>query len=339
MSLAHVPPRFPTPPERDDRSTTPEIVPPPPPDLRPHPFQTRANKLGVFRRYTRAPTWIPKHEEKLDLVSEVQPSPIQTSMEAMHEISRGMPADPFAPFPNISIALYMATYFSGKDLKSEEHATSVAKIMQDPRFSTEEMKDFNAHVENVRMDKYLKGDAHPFQAGNGWQESTVDIRLPVEGTSVASEVNALTLPIRGMYHRRITDIIRTVCKSKAAETFHFTPYTMHWRPDPLDPDKHERVYADTYNADVMIQTQTEIDSLPRQEGDTRERIALGIMLASDSTQLTNFGSASVWPVYLMFANQPKKDRVKPSCHAVHHLAYVPSVSSTYLIESLYFNNI
>ena len=250
-----------------------------------------------------------------------------------------MPADPFAPFPNISVALYMATYFSGKDLKSEEHATSVAKIMQDPRFSTEEMKDFNAHVENVRMDKYLKGDAHPFQAGNGWQESTVDIRLPVEGKSVTSEVNALTLPIRGMYHWRITDIIRTVCKSKAAETFHFTPYTMHWCPDPLDPDKHERVYADTYNADVMIQTQTEIDNLPRQEGDTRERIALGIMLASDSTQLTNFGSASVWPVYLMFANQPKKDRVKPSCHAVHHLAYVPSVSSTYLIESLYFNNI
>ena len=89
----------------------------------------------------------------------------------------------------------------------------------------------------------------------------------------------------------------------------------------------------------MIQTQTEIDSLPRQEGDTRECIALGIMLALDSTQLTNFGLASVWPVYLMFANQPKKDRVKPSCHTVHHLAYVPSVSSTYLIESLYFNNI
>ena len=98
-----------------------------------------------------------------------------------------------------------------------------------------------------------------------------------------------------------------VCKSKAVETFHFTPYTMHWCPDPLDPDKHKQVYADTYNADVMIQTQTEIDNLPQQEGDTREHIALGIMLASDSTQLTIFGSASVWPVYLMFANQPKKD--------------------------------
>ncbi|KAH9039665.1 hypothetical protein EDB85DRAFT_2141171 [Lactarius pseudohatsudake] len=104
---------------------------------------------------------------------------------------------------------------------------------------------------------------------------------------------------------------------------------MHWRPDPLDPDKHERLYAETYTSDAMIQTQTEVDDIPREEGDTRECIALGLMLASDSAQLTSFGSASVWPVYLMFANQSKQERVKPSCHAVHHLAYVPSLGGDF----------
>ena len=237
-----------------------------------------------------------------------------------------MPADPFTPFPNLSVALYMATYFSGMDTKSEEHATMVAKTMQDPRFSTEEMTGFNAHVENVRLDKYLKDNTHPFQEGEGWQQSTVHIHLPVEGEPVTSEANAPTLPIGGVFHRRITDIVRTVCGSKSADTFHFTPYTMHWHSDPLDPDKHERIYADTYTADAMVQTQMEVDELPRQEGDAREHIALQLMLASDSTQLTSFGTASVWPVYLMFANQPKLERVKPSCHAVHHLAYIPSVS-------------
>lgn len=247
----------------------------------------------------------------------------------MHEISRGMPADPFAPFPNLSVALYMATYFSGMDTKSEEHATMVAKTMQDARFSTEEMRGFNAHVENVRLDKYLKGDEHPFQTGEGWRQSTVHIRLPVEGKPVTSEDNAPTLPIQGVFHRRITDIVRTVCGSKSAETFHFTPYTTHWHSDPLDPDKHERIYADTYTADAMIRAQMEVDELPRPEGDMRERIALQLMLASDSAQLTSFGSASVWPVYLMFANQSKLERVRPSSHAVHHLAYVPSVSQTW----------
>ena len=105
-------------------------------------------------------------------------------MEAMHEISCSMPADPFAPFPNISVTLYMVTYFSGKDLKSEEHATSVAKIMQDPRFSTEEMKDFNAHVENVRMDEYLKGDAHPFRQGMDGKNLQSTSAFPSKGSQL-----------------------------------------------------------------------------------------------------------------------------------------------------------
>jgi hypothetical protein len=328
MSLAHVPPRLPTPSERDDCSTTPEIIERPLPDLRPHPFQTHANKLGIFQRYTHTPTWIPKHEEKLELICDLpslEVRPILIHTDAMHEISRSMPADPFAPFPNLSVALYMATYFSGMDLKSEEHATSVAMIMQDTRFSREEMEGFNTHSKNVRLDNYLKGDAHPFQTGEGWRESTVHIRLPVEGMPVTSEDNTPMLPIHGFFHRRITDIVRTVCGSNSAKTFHFTPYTMHWHSDPLDPDKHERIYADTYTADAMIWSQMEVDELPRQEGDSRECIVLQLMLASDSAQLTSFGSASVWPVYLMFANQSKQERMKPSCHAVHHLAYVPSV--------------
>jgi len=78
----------------------------------------------------------------------------------------------------------------------------------------------------------------------------------------------------------------------------------------------------------MMQAQREVDNISRQEGDLKEHIALGIMFASDSAQLTNFGSASVWPIYLMFANQSKQERVKPLCHVVHHLAYVPSVSPT-----------
>ena len=81
-----------------------------------------------------------------------------------------------------------------------------------------------------------------------------------------------------------------------------------------------------YSADATIQAQAKVNSLPRPHSDTTERIALRLMLSSDSSQLTNFGSASVWPIYLMFANQSKQDRTKPSCHAVHHLVYIPLVS-------------
>ncbi|KAH9025634.1 hypothetical protein EDB85DRAFT_1893766 [Lactarius pseudohatsudake] len=219
MSLAHVPPRAPTPSERDDRSATPTIDETPTADLRPHPFQTLANKLGVFRRYTHAPTWHPKHEERLDLMcdspsTDVPPPPV--TRDAIHEISHAM-SDPFAPFPNFSTAIYTAAYFSGMDTKSEEHATFLAKTMRHPRFDLEDLGDFNAHAENVHLDKYLKNGTHPFQTKDGWQEATVRIRLPVEGKQFGSEDDAPTLPIHRLFHRSITDIVRSVCASKTAE--------------------------------------------------------------------------------------------------------------------------
>ncbi len=298
----------------------------PPPDTLPHPSQTRVNKLGIFRRYTHNPTWRPQNEESLAFVCDspsldVPPPPVHP--EITHEISYA--PEPFAPFTNYSTALFMKAYFSGLDTKSEEHANTLAKVMEDPKFRLTELKGFSAQRENARLDKYIREGGHPFRTQDGWRESTIDIHLPIEGQHFDSEDKAPSLSIHGLFHRRITDIIRSVCASQVAQSFHFTPYTMHWIPDPNNPDKNERIYGDTYLSDVMVQAQTEVDNLPQLEGDTRERVALGLMLASDGTQLTNFGSASVWPIYLMFANQPKRERGRPSCHAVHHLAYAPSV--------------
>ncbi|KAH9021907.1 hypothetical protein EDB85DRAFT_1871640 [Lactarius pseudohatsudake] len=327
MSLAHVPPRAPTPPERDDRTTSPAVATPPP-DTRPHPFQTQPNKLGIFRRYTHNPRWHPKDEERLDLVcdfpcSDTPPPPV--TPDTIHEISYNTP-EPYTPFTSYSTAIFMAAYFSGSDTKSEEHANMVAAAMEDPRFLKRELRGFSAQRENKRLDNYVSDEAHPFRTQDGWHKATVSIRLPVEGRRFSSEDDAPTLTITNLFHRRITDIIRSVCASEKAQSFHFSPYTMHWTPDPDNPDKIERVYGETYSSDTMIQAQLDVDSLPWPTGDTTERIALGLMLASDSSQLTNFGSASVWPVYLMFANHLVYQRVRPSCHAVHHLAYVPSVS-------------
>ena len=198
--------------------------------------------------------------------------------------------------------------------------------MQDSQFNPMELVGFNTHVENVHLDKYLKHGTNPFCKQDGWKEATVHIRLPVERTWYANENDAPTLAIGPLFHRRLTDIIKTVCTSKLAETFNFTPYTMHWSPNTDRPEQVERIYGDTYMSDAMYVAQIKLNNLPRADGDSLERVALGLMMASDSAQLTNFGSASVWPIYMMFANQPKQQRVKPSCHAVHHLAYVPTIT-------------
>ena len=141
---------------------------------------------------------------------------------------------------------------------------------------------------------------------------TVLICLPVEGKKLQYEDDALLLQINGLRRCHIVDIVQTVIESANTASFHFTPFMMHWCPDPDKPHEHQRIYTNAYMSDSMIQVQTTIDALPRAEGDTKEHVVLGLMFALDSVQLTSFGSASVWPVYLMFANQPKQERVRPT---------------------------
>ena len=104
-------------------------------DPQPHPLQTTANKLGMFRRYTHIPSWNLKNNERLDLVHD-SPSvdtPPLLNENAIHEILPPK-SESFTPFANFSTAMYMATYFSGMDMKSEAHVTSLAKVTQHPKF-------------------------------------------------------------------------------------------------------------------------------------------------------------------------------------------------------------
>ena len=107
------------------------------------------------------------------------------------------------------------------------------------------------------------------------------------------------------------------------------PYESLWRPDPGDPDLVERLHGEIYQSDAMLEAHDEVSKLPRLMDDTLERVVALLMVWSDSTQLANFGTASLWPFYLYFGNQSKYRRGKPTANACHHLAYLPTVSPFY----------
>jgi Plavaka transposase len=67
--------------------------------------------------------------------------------------------------------------------------------------------------------------------------------------------------------------------------------------------------------------------LPKVAGCTAERAVVPLMFWSDSTHLTSFGTAKLWPIYMFFRSQNKLLRMKPTAHVCHHVAYIPSVSS------------
>ncbi len=85
-----------------------------------------------------------------------------------------------------------------------------------------------------------------------------------------------------------------------------------------------------YNSEAMVLEYEKLTARPRAPGDNLEIAIVGIMLWSDSTHLAQFGNASLWPIYLFFANQSKYVRARPTSFAAHHLAYIPSVSHLFI---------
>ena len=83
---------------------------------------------------------------------------------------------------------------------------------------------------------------------------------------------------------------------------------------------------EVYTSDAHIDAYNELQKQPNKPGCTLEKIILVLMFWSDSTQLANFGTAKVWPLYLFLGNLSKYFRSKPSSGACHHVAYIPSVS-------------
>ena len=80
----------------------------------------------------------------------------------------------------------------------------------------------------------------------------------------------------------------------------------------------------------MLEEHEAVQALDRNPDDAPdvEYAVAPILVYSDSTHLTSFGTASLWPIYVFIGNLTKYLRCKPTMYAAHHLAYMPSVSPT-----------
>lgn len=56
------------------------------------------------------------------------------------------------------------------------------------------------------------------------------------------------------------------------------------------------------------------------------RYVIRLMFSSDATMLALFGTAKVWPVYMLYGNESKYRRSKASLKLFEEVAYFQSVS-------------
>ncbi len=136
-------------------------------------------------------------------------------------------------------------------------------------------------------------------SGTGWTHTSVPIPIP-DGQKHDSWDDITYFNVKGLAVRQIIPIVQEIFGDAKAEKFHFTPYRHFWQPDEGGPPK--RVLDELYTTDTFIKAHEEVNVLPREPGDTYERVVVALMLYSDSTRLAQFGSASLWPLYLYFGN-------------------------------------
>jgi hypothetical protein len=315
---ARLPQRF-----RDDLPPPAPLIIPGPIPLPPEPieepvfapdFTSEQNTFGIFRVYSGGkPTFNPDDSEAHNI-------------EPPNPSHHGPPLDhlpSYHPFDNSTIFGLMSWYYNGSNTKSINDLNKlVTEILLAEDFSQEHLKGFEAGKEYKRLDDYQKDPGPGLAAQDGWIEASVPISLPCDGFSFQTEADAPIYYVEGLLYRKLLEVIKVAFTESAAEQFHTSPFQEFWKPSP--DATPERLYSEIYNSDAFIEEHIQIRSQPRPDCNL-ETVVASIMLWSDSTHLTSFGNASLWPIYLYLGNQSKYTRGKPTSFAGHHMAYIPKV--------------
>ena len=295
-------------------------------------IRTTCNSFGLYREYPDIPSHNP--DNTLCLLNLADNSPpidemsasVSTPLSLQDPISNSSSSNAasFFPFKNSTIFGMMSWMWTGSSMKSIGEMRKLVNFLKSDDFKKDDLAAFDIHSETTKFDSYLERPASD-NPQDGWRESEVIIQVP-DG-KIHSKDNIPTFKVPGLHHRSLVDVIKAAFSDVASNSFHYMPFKSFWK-DPSTPESvPHRVYDELYSSDAMIEAHMKLQQQPPEPGCTLERVVAGLMLWSDSNHLANFGTASLWPLYLFFGNQSKWVRGKPKTGSCHHVAYIPKVSN------------
>ncbi|KAF7292067.1 hypothetical protein MIND_01232800 [Mycena indigotica] len=333
--LAQLPEPPPPPPDRDDELEEPDQL---------VPFQwearnTSRNGFGLFREYPCTPSHNPDGNTSLADQSDVPTasvesfpatgdsrlSPLAAPADALAAVGQSAS---YGPFGNFTVWGLMNWMWTGSAMKSIGECARLLDYLKSPLFNVADLMSFDIKAQTKRFDNYLRGEGidsggTESEVKDGWQSASVEIDVPDPRKGMKGP---LKYTIEGLRLRSLTETVKTVL-SDFSRFFHYTPFRQWWQP--VTDGLTQRVYDEIYSSDAYIRTYKELQRSPREPGCTLERCIVALMFWSDSTQLANFGTAALWPIYLFFGNQSKWVRGKPRARACHHIAYMPKLADDF----------
>jgi hypothetical protein len=285
-------------------------------------LKSTQNKFGLFQQYHA--TRFPDHDPNENIMHD---DLMDTFLDTLY------PADAYHPYPNQSSFLLGEWYWNSRLKKTQSGFQDLIKIVGHPNFQPEDISGTNWQV----IDAQLSGDrlCNPSndedwedEEDNGnWVKTPIKIKVPFHKRSLHSgqkEFDAGTL-----HHRKLVLVIREkiMCPSSHPH-LHFEPYGLFWQP--TEASKPVKAYGELYTSEAFIKAHHDLQESPGEPGCDLQRVVVGLMFASDGTQLNVFSTAKLWLVYLAMGNESKDRRSKSSCQAFEHVAYLETVSRTSL---------
>lgn len=229
------------------------------------------------------------------------------------------------PFKNDSVFELVKTLQLGPSSKTAPGMDSVANLILSEKVKAEEIRGFNATTELRRLDQFA---AESPIAGGPWKTGSVKIKMPcarANNPKFSTEAETPEFEVTGVRYRSLVDlIISKIQDPSTSGSFVHTPFTEWWCPPGSTTPV--RIYGEAHSSNAAAKLFEHIKGIPPPaDGPQVDNVVVLLMLGSDETHLANFGTASLWPLYMFFGNMSKYDTCKPSEFAACHLAYLPKV--------------
>ncbi|KIJ29828.1 hypothetical protein M422DRAFT_187908 [Sphaerobolus stellatus SS14] len=305
------------------------------PELLPEGIETAPNIFRLFRRYLANPSYdpdTPTAPEPSESGASANLTELDPEVEILVSPNGSSGIGKFYPFTNFSQFSFAKLWNGNKTGQlSDVFFNDTIKTISDPNFSIQDLRGWSARKMKQQLESMDKQDTRSeldpnlpevLHSSDGWRRNVkVSISIP-EGKKFWTTPQGHKFEISGLHYRSITAIVKNVYSS--ARNIHFSPFELFYRKSDA-PDDVEQVYGELYSSPAYIEAQRKLEHLPKI---AYERIIAPLMFWSDSTHLTSFGSAKLWPIYMLFGSQSKLLRGRPSAHLCHHLAYIPSLPDT-----------
>lgn len=286
------------------------------------------NCFGVIRRFalpsgtrlTHDPNGVLSLRDFTDV-----PEPPQDPGSSKGALGPVMPSG-YGPFTS-KTAFSMADWYWHSTNKSFAEFQKLIDIMKQPDFSTDDAINVNwkAVFKSLGANKEDLNDYEGhWITDDGWKSTPIKIGVPFHNRMKNRGTESYTAG--KLQHRSILSVIKEkIASTKDSSQFHYQPYRASWKPSDKSPEVD--LYGEFYYSQEFRNAHEEVQkmAISGQDADL-ERVVVALMFWSDSSHLTQFGTAYIWPCYLFFGNESKYRRCKPSEGLGNHGVYFEKVS-------------